>query len=252
MFPRLVSWYRQLSKAKRLAWGGALLLLSLVAAYFNTIPELQEQLETATGERDTTEVKLHTARSQAEKLPAMEQIVSDLEARIILGQKSLPASVSIDQILTETTLVAQNTGVNLHKFSPGEALLSATPFQYFKIPITIELSGSYTHLAIFFDRLVHLNLLFHVQNISLSNEGGEKEADKIVKKKKFSAVKNQEQLKASAEIIAFRAASKEELAEISSHQNPENISQPTATLSPPANSSAAAALPAAGIPGGVR
>ena len=207
--------YKLLPQRKRIALSVVAVGVATIFWVLDTIPTLVEQLEQKQSNEQRLQHSVSKLQETLAQLESIEMNIAELEQEIESGKKMLPETVSIDQILSKTAIIAQESGVKIHRFSPREPLLNNGEFRYFQIPIGLELSGTYSHITAFFDKLVHLDILFHLQNISfaLLPDGKTDTISKDSNKGKIVALTSRKLLNASVELLAFRAATTEEIAQ---------------------------------------
>lgn len=166
-FEELIARYRDLALWRRFA---LLALLAIAPAAYDLWDHwemLQEERALAAQERLAADKKFKEALKKREELPALEQALASKEAEMNEASNKLPDVLFMDQILQKTELIAQELGVSVKVFDPGEEVPSETAFKYLQVPIKLDLVGSYGQIASFFDHLVHLEILVHIENFSL-------------------------------------------------------------------------------------
>ena len=157
------------------------LILLVIAGFLPALYEysdrselLEEDLELAQSEKDAAKRAFDKAKLRKSNLPKLEEQLAHTESQLEEASKRLPDNFVMDKILQKTAMIAQELGVKLILFDPQDAIPSNTAFRYAKLPIKLELVGTYAQVATFFDRIVHLELLAHIQNFRM---GAVEEAD---------------------------------------------------------------------------
>ena len=86
------------------------------------------------------------------------------------AESALPDKFEIDRILEKISILTEDSGVRLLMFDPKSEQISDTAFKYVELPIALKLRGNYKTVLTFLDTLVHLELLVHLRNISITPE----------------------------------------------------------------------------------
>ena len=159
-------------------WYGHLLLAVIIFGllFFVYFKPKNNQLKTLKQDRMKTEedvVMLKAKKRQLDKieeeLVVLSKILNELEAII-------PKRKEIWDILRKMQKLAVDSRLNIVKFLPkGEVDKEF----YFEWPISIEITGSYHNLALFFDRLSNFSRLFNVEDFSIKSLGNQTEASTI-------------------------------------------------------------------------
>ena len=125
------------------------------------------------------------------------------------------------KILQKTAMIAQDVGVDLNLFQPGQGAPAGGVFKYVELPISLQIIGTYVQIATFFDRVVHLDLLVHIKNIELSLA---KDIEKSISEKAAGSIKDKDlqreaiqrarrenaKIMGTADMVIFRTLSRRE------------------------------------------
>ena len=110
-------------------------------------------------------------KPQNNKLTALKEEREKTEAEVTnLKQRNLQLSKIEEELidLRKMQQLAVNSRLNIVKFLPkGEVDMEF----YYEWPISIEITGSYHNLAIFFDRLSNFSRLFNIEDFSIKSLG---------------------------------------------------------------------------------
>ena len=213
--------YRQMSIVKKLA------IITVIGAapgsctYWEEGPLLKEELDRAESSRDAAKIKFEKAKEQKENLPKLEEKLAYTEAELLKASKKLPDEFIMGKILQKTAMIAQDVGIELRLFQPGQGAPAGTVFKYVELPIALHVIGTYGQIATFFDRVVHLDLLIHVKNIELSlatnldpsssEKAAEQIKDKDLKKEAIQRARRENaKIQGKAEMIIFRTLTRQE------------------------------------------
>lgn len=145
-----------------------LVTAAIVPAFivWDEAPGLQEELENAEAAHAAMKAKLAKAERDKAGLPALEQRLRTVESGLDRARKILPKSIEFDQILSATGLYEKETGVRLVRFAPGEEIQPDPAIRYAEIPVEITVRADFGRVMQFLDRLVHMEKLTHLRNIS--------------------------------------------------------------------------------------
>lgn len=143
----------------------ALLLVLLGGAYYSVFHgPLTEDIEAAARQKVNLEKQLNDAKALQQKFV---QLREEVEARKLTDQQSmriLPADAEIASMLADLNRLAELSGLTIRAVEPRPE--SAAQF-YYRIPVTLKLSGKYHQLAKFFYNVSRLQRAINMENISL-------------------------------------------------------------------------------------
>ena len=163
----LISRYKLMPMAARLLIA---LLLGIIPAYYIYLEdgdELEKQMNDVKEKLSTLEGKFEKERAKRNKLPELEAKLAFTEQQLKESSKRLPETFLMNDILQEASTIARDVGVELQVFDPGTPEPAGDAFKYMEMPIELVISGKYTQIANFYDRLANLEKMVHVRNIRL-------------------------------------------------------------------------------------
>jgi type IV pilus assembly protein PilO len=140
----------------------AVIILGLF--YFMYYKPKNDELNNIMEERIKVEAEVAHLRQKKQEL---DQIQSELERMKITLSKLeaiMPQKEEISAILRQMQQLAYDTRLNIIKFMPKEEI--AKDF-YAEKPISVEITGTYHNLAIFFDRLSNFRRLFNIDDFTI-------------------------------------------------------------------------------------
>lgn len=163
-----------------------LLLLLVVAAVFvgyylvyynpleDEIKQTDRQVADAMAERTTLQ---NTANEAA----AIQQEIAELCERRTSFIEKLPAAAEVESLLQSVHEYAMQAGLEIQSFVRQDDVPDAN---YTRIPVAMEVKGSYDQVADFFDRVGRMQRIVNINNISLlktaernpSSNGGGRDA----------------------------------------------------------------------------
>jgi Tfp pilus assembly protein PilO len=132
-------------------WYGHLILAVVIFAllWFVYFKPQNAKLDALTDEREKTEAEVTNLKQKNLQLSRIEEELVDLRKILNELEAIIPKRKEIWDILKKMQQLAVNSRLNIVKFLPkGEVDMEF----YYEWPISIEITGNYHNLAIFFDR----------------------------------------------------------------------------------------------------
>lgn len=145
-------------------------LLSLYPAYeiYSTDGEnLEYDLADVEVQYNKTKLKYEKERKKRAKIPELETKLAFTEQQLKESSKRLPDSFAINDVLQQAATIANDVGVNLQVFDPGEAKPGKGTFKYMELTIDLELQGKFQQILSFFDQVVNMEKMVFISDISL-------------------------------------------------------------------------------------
>jgi type IV pilus assembly protein PilO len=142
---------------------GTILLLVGVFFYFLYFPKMEEINKTKE-EIAQLEQKLNQARVRAKRREALEKEYAQVDAQFQEALKLLPDSKEIPRLLTTLSRLGADASldirhVRLQKDRPRDF--------YMEIPVSLEVSGPYHNVAVFFDKVGRMERIVNILNVSM-------------------------------------------------------------------------------------
>lgn len=128
---------------------------------------LHEDVDSVTMSRDSAKAKFEKAVNLKNNLPKLEQTLTNTKGELASASKKLPDNFLIENVLQKTAMIAQDVGIELRSFDPGRVAPSGSTYKYAELPISVQIFGTFSQIASFLDRIVHLELLIHIENLQL-------------------------------------------------------------------------------------
>ena len=164
IFAPAIEWVEARTKLQRvLIYASAIVLLVGSFTYFAYLPKHKEigRLES---EYKKLAEKLDKARKTAKQLNYYRTKMKAAEAQFNIVMKALPEKEEIPALLSGISQAARDAGLDITKFQPNPEI--AKEF-YAEVPITINVSGNYHNVAMFFDRISNLPRIVTIQAVKL-------------------------------------------------------------------------------------
>ncbi|RPH52332.1 MAG: protein PilO [Desulfobacteraceae bacterium] len=161
----------KLSKIQRmLFFGGTLLLIIAIFGYFMYFPKMQE-LKKLGSEYEDLEKKLTAAKKTAKNLSKVKEEMNNAESQLKIVMKALPETREIPTLLESISLSGQDAGLEFVLFQPGNEQDKSF---YAEIPVSIQISGKYHNVALFFDKVARLPRIVNIQDINMEPDTAKK------------------------------------------------------------------------------
>jgi len=163
------------------ALGFIVVCLALSAAfYFLFYSPLEEQATGVSGEIQALRGGLAEKKKLVADLAQYKRDVEKLNQDLQKAIKLLPNRTEIPSLLQKISSLAGKSGLEILKFQPSPEIPQDF---YAKVPVSLELEGSYTDVTGFFDAIGKLSRIVNVSNLSFSIGGGSQEIKDALAKK---------------------------------------------------------------------
>ena len=153
--------FEQIEKIKMpfriLIFMGTLVLLVALFIYFFYMPKAEEIDK-------TNKQRLNKARIRARNLKKFEQEFAQVDAQFQEALKLLPNEKEIPTLLRNITQLGSDSALEFRLFSPKKE--KAGDF-YMEIPVSLEVSGTYHNVAVFFDKVGQMERIVNILNVSM-------------------------------------------------------------------------------------
>jgi type IV pilus assembly protein PilO len=143
---------------------GTLVLLAGLFVYFVYIPKTEE-IATTREEIAKLQQKLNQAVVRARALKKFEAEYAEVDAQFQEALRLLPNTKEIPSLLKSITQLGTDSQLEFLLFSPQKE--RAQDF-FMEIPVSIEVSGTYNNVAIFFDKVGQMERIVNILNVSMT------------------------------------------------------------------------------------
>lgn len=146
---------------------GTVVLLTGAFVYFAYLPK-SEAIETTSNTIEDLNGKLNRAKIERKKLPERRAEKEEVDAQFQEALTLLPNTKEIPKLLTKMNELASESQLVFPSFVPkGER---AKEF-YIEVPIAIQVRGTYHDIAVFFDKVGHMERIMNISNVSMKPVG---------------------------------------------------------------------------------
>jgi type IV pilus assembly protein PilO len=154
-----------LSKLHRiLIFCGTIAVLVGGFTYFSYYPKLKT-LNVQKKEYNLLQQKLAAAQQKAANLEKFREEKSKDEAHFQVVKKALPEKEDIPSLLAGISQSGQDSGLEFVLFQPNTEVVKDF---YAEIPVSINVTGEYHDVALFFDRVSRLSRIVDIKDIEIT------------------------------------------------------------------------------------
>jgi type IV pilus assembly protein PilO len=143
---------------------GTLVLLAGLFFYFICLPKIEE-IATTREEIAKLQQKLNQAIVKVRALKKFEAEYAEVDAQFQEALKLLPNTKEIPSLLKSITQLGTDSQLEFLLFTPQRE--RAQDF-FMEIPVSIEVSGTYHNVAIFFDKVGQMERIVNILNVSMT------------------------------------------------------------------------------------
>jgi Tfp pilus assembly protein PilO len=159
-------------------WYGYVLLALIIFGlfYFLYYKGKNEELQTVREERIKTEAAIVELRAKKTQMDQIEKEIEEMKVTLIQLETIIPLREEISDILRKIQQLAWDSRLNIEKFIPKADVDKEF---YFEKPISIEITGNYHNLALFFDRLSNFSRLYNIEDFTIKSLRDQTDASTI-------------------------------------------------------------------------
>jgi type IV pilus assembly protein PilO len=143
---------------------GSIAIIIGAFVYFIYIPK-SEEIKKSKAAIVELENKLKLAKAERAKLPKTQKRKEEVDAQFNEALKMLPNSKEIPSLLTKVSELANDS--NLDAFGGFTPKAEVSKEFYIEVPISLEVRGTYHNVAVFFDKVGHMERIMNIQNVSM-------------------------------------------------------------------------------------
>jgi type IV pilus assembly protein PilO len=161
------AFFEQIEKIKmpvRIAiFFGTILLLVVAFVYFLYLPK-KEEIHKTEEQIVQLEQRLNQAKVRARKLEALEEEHALVDAQFKEALRLLPDSKEIPSLLTTLSRLGAAASLDIQHVSQQQE--RPRDF-YMEIPVSLQVSGPYHNVAVFFDKVGRMERIVNILNVSM-------------------------------------------------------------------------------------
>ena len=123
-----------------------------------------EEIKKTTDNIDRLNGQLTRAKIQRKKLPERRAEMEKVDAEFKEALKLLPNEKDIPGLLKKVTELGNESMLDFRVFQ----LRKERPMEfYIEIPVAIEIRGTYHNVAVFFDKVGHMERIMNIHNVNM-------------------------------------------------------------------------------------
>jgi len=149
---------------------GIILVFAGPLVYFSYIPKM-EKIDQLNQEIETLDNKLARLRAKVRQLAVLKKKYKAAETKFKVVRKKLPEKKEIPTLLASISSSGQDAGLEFLLFQPKQ---EKNKEFFAEIPVSIQVTGSYHNVALFFDKVSRLSRIVNVDNIKLNTTKAKK------------------------------------------------------------------------------
>jgi type IV pilus assembly protein PilO len=161
------SFYERIAKIKLpfriIILVGTVVLLSALFFWLIYMPKA-EAIEKGQQENARLQQRLNQAKIRAKGREKFKRELAQVEQQFREALKLLPNEKEIPELLRKVTQLGTDSRLEFRLFKPEKE--KAQDF-YMEIPVSIEVSGTYHDVALFFDRVGRMERIVNILNVSM-------------------------------------------------------------------------------------
>lgn len=143
---------------------GTIIIFSGVFAWLVYIPKTEEISKTGK-QIVILKQKLIKARAKAKNLKKFRAEMAEVERHFKAALNLLPNKKEIPSLLRNITKLGSEAALEFRFFSPQSERSQGF---YMEIPVSIEVSGNYHNVALFFDKVGHMDRIVNILNVTMT------------------------------------------------------------------------------------
>lgn len=149
-------------------WYGYLLLAVIILGlfYFLYFKSHNEEINLVKEERLRTEAEIIKLRAKKAEMDKIEKEIESMKRTLAQLETIIPQKEEISDILRKIQELAWDSRLTIEKFIPKADVDKEF---YYEKPISIEITGNYHNLAIFYDRLSNFSRLYNIEDFTIKS-----------------------------------------------------------------------------------
>lgn len=145
---------------------GTVIVLAGAFIYLVYLPKTKA-IADSTKEIASLNQQLTKAKIKAKDLKKLNAQKAQVDTQLSEALKLLPNTKEIPSLLRKVTELGNESDLDFRVFTPKKE--RAKEF-YLEVPVAIEVRGNYHDVAVFFDRVGHMERIMNINNVSMKPE----------------------------------------------------------------------------------
>ncbi len=160
--------FKAIPMAQKLALMGLVVVAIAALFYFLVESPYQEDLGVLRVEIGKMDEEIKTNRAKVAHLDELKRVHAQLQQQLAKNQEQLPPEEEVAMLLKQISDLGQRIGLNFKLWKPGTRAEDSSKL-FVRLPVSVEMSGGYHTLALFFDRIGKLPRIINVSKIKMGN-----------------------------------------------------------------------------------
>jgi type IV pilus assembly protein PilO len=148
-----------------LIYGGAAVLIVLLYAFLFYIPRSREIIDKQ-GQIKNLEAEQTKIQALLKDREKAEEEIVEVEGRFNQVKVQLPEQKEIPELLRQVSNLGRESGLEILLFRQKPEIFQDL---YAEVPVEVAVRGGYHQIAMFFDKVRHLDRIVNVADISVKN-----------------------------------------------------------------------------------
>ena len=172
-----MNWLLSLPSNQRLlVYSGTAVLIVLLYAFVFYFPQSKQMAESQKTIQSLEEEK---AKLQAllKNRPQAENSIKEVEGRFNQAKAQLPEEKEIPELLKQVSNLGRDSGLDVVLFRQKPEVFQDL---YAEVPVEMAVRGGYHQIALFFDKVRHIDRIVNVSDVNMKNPqqvGGQMQVD---------------------------------------------------------------------------
>jgi type IV pilus assembly protein PilO len=147
-------------------WYGYLLVAVIILGlfYFLYFKPHNDEINLVKEDRLRTEAEIVKLRAKKAEMDKIEKEIESMKQTLAELETIIPLKEEISDILRKIQELAWDSRLTIEKFIPKADVDKEF---YYEKPISIEITGNYHNLAIFYDRLSNFSRLYNIEDFTI-------------------------------------------------------------------------------------
>lgn len=173
-----------ISPIQRWAVIGLLFIIILGGFFYFVYMPKAERKKAIDGELSRLVNEININMTKARTLEDLKKQNAELQRQLSEKKEQLPSEAEAETLLKQISDVGAGANLDIKLWKPGDRRQSPDGL-YIELPVSIEITGGYHSMAIFFDRIGKFPRIVNISNLRIASAKAEK--DKIILQSSFTA-----------------------------------------------------------------
>lgn len=173
-----------ISPIQRWAVIGLMLIIILGGFFYFVYMPMAERKKVIDGELSRLVNGININMTKARTLEDLKKQNAELQRQLSEKKEQLPSESEAESLLKQISDVGAGANLDIKLWKPGDRRQSPDGL-YIELPVSIEITGGYHSMAIFFDRISKFPRIVNISNLKIASTKAEK--DKIILQSSFTA-----------------------------------------------------------------